>query len=69
MKSLSASERSWLKTAGQLELNGFFAWPAAPLRKLEAAGLIERDPTTKGINTRWRITAKGSDLLAKESST
>ncbi len=63
------NERRWLETAKRHWLTGFFAWPAAPLRKLEAAGLIERDPTTKGVNTRWRITAQGSDLLAKESST
>jgi hypothetical protein len=57
------AQRSWLqraKTAGYER--GFAAQSNPALLYLERMGAIERDPSTSGRNTHWRITAAGLDL-------
>jgi hypothetical protein len=63
---LTATEQSWLVTAhkaGEGEGKPFYGAAIRALKVLESHKLIERDPSTKGRNTRWRITEHGEKTL------
>lgn len=50
----------WLLAAGRARYDtGFRAWPSEGVKFLESKQLLERDPSTHGNNTSWRITPKG----------
>lgn len=60
---LSVSQLDWLRHAQLVGYEQpFCARPIPSLVALERWGLIERDPSSRGLSTRWRITAKGLEV-------
>lgn len=52
----------WLKQAEKCGYEeGFYAAPCDALAQLEKLGYLERNPTTSGAHTQWRITEEGAE--------
>lgn len=57
---LTPGQTDWLRHAQQMGYeNGFVATPIPSLVALERLNLIERDPTSSGKSTHWRVTEMG----------
>lgn len=57
---LSVAERDWLRHAIEKGYEkGFFCKPFASLVRLERMGFLERNPSSKGAETHWRVTDAG----------
>ena len=62
---LTPKQLAWLRSAQAAGYErGFVAWPDTTLRTLEKHRFIERNPSTLGRNTQWRITERGERYLA-----